>query len=872
MPLFRWFILRRIRQDAARTALTVAGIALGVAVVIAIRMANASALGGFAEALDTVAGKTSLEVSGAGVGVDEDRLATLGWLREWGEVSPVVEGDAFAGLSGGRGESMRVLGIDILRDQPFREYRLLDVGSSSSAAEAASVPPAVPAQPPAQQVLSLLIDPGSVIITASFADRHGLRVGSTLSLAIGDSLRPFTVRGLLRNEGPARVLDGNFVLMDIAAAQLAFDRLGRVDRVDVRLHDPSRLDEAEQAIARRLPAGLAVQRPARRGAQVEKMLAAFHFNLNALSYVALLVGLFLVYNTVATSVIARRVEIGVLRAVGSSRRLVVALFLGEAAAMAVAGCLIGLPLGWGLARGAVRFTSATVQTLYVADAAAVPSLDWTLVALAFLIGVPLALVAALAPALEAAKVSPLDALRPAHAWSDPGRSRAWVRYAGLLCLAGAAMSSRAPVVEGLPLFGFAAALFTVLGLSLLVPATLRSLASLSSRASGWLGVEARLAHANLSGAIPRLSVSVAALSVSLAMLVAIAVMIGSFRETVIYWVGQTLQADLYVSTARRSSLDAQNTVSPALETAVASDPAVAAIDRFRALSLPFRDRLIVLGSGDFAVLLEHGALVFKSPGNAAAAMRQAIGTDAVVVSEALALRFGVSVEDTIQLRTPSGERPFRVAAVYYDYSTDRGVAVMDRTTFRRHFGDLRPTSLTVYLRDEADPEAVRARLMDEIGTAHRVFIHTNASLRAEVLRIFDATFAITYGLEAVAILVAMLGVTGTLVTLVLERRGELAVLRLVGADFRQVRRMVMIEAGMLAVVSQALGLASGFALSLILIYVINVQSFGWTIQFHAPVAFLVQAMLVLLATTTLAGVYPAHLAAGFRPAEEVAAE
>lgn len=859
-----------MRHERARTALTAAGIALGVAVVLAIRLANASAVGGFSAALDAVAGRTSLEVIGAGTGVDESRLASLGWLREWGEVSPVIEGEALALLAGERAEAVRVLGVDILRDQPFRDYRLLDAGGGGR-------------PPTAQDFLALLIDSTSAIVPESFARRHGILVGpaegedstgrSTLRLAIGDRTVSLRVRGLLANEGPARVLGGSFVLMDIAAAQLAFDRIGRVDRLDVRLDDPGRLDQAEQAIGARLPAGLGVQRPARRGQQVEQMLAAFQFNLSALSYVALLVGLFLVYNTIATSVIARREEIGILRAVGATRLKVLALFLGEAAVLAVAGSAAGVPLGYLLARAGVGLTSSTVTTLYVSQAASVPSLGWPDVALALAVSVPLALVAAAAPSVEASRTSPLGAVR-GHVDRPAARRRTW-RWAAVaaMCLGAAAVSAQAGPVGGLPAFGLLSAVLLVAALAASVPPVLALVTRLAARPGpGWLGVEGRLAQANLAAAESRLSVSVAALAVSLAMLVAIAVMIGSFRETVIYWVGQTLQADLYVATARRSNLDAQATISSELERALASDRDVAALDRFRALSVTFRDRLIVLGSGDFRVLLDHGGLVFKAPADGRSALEAAIGTDAVVVSEALSLRFGVEPGDRVELPTPAGPRSFLVAAVYYDYSTDRGVAVLDRGTFRRHFGDLRPTSLSLYLRPGADPEAVRLRLMEELGTAHRLFVHSNRTLRAEVLRIFDATFAITYGLEAIAIVVAVLGVAGTLVALVLERRRELAILRLVGADLGQVRRMIVIEAGMLGLVSQLLGALAGLALSLVLIYVINVQSFGWTIQFHLPVGFLLQAMAAVLAATMLAGVYPARLAAGFRPAAEVAAE
>ena len=253
--------------------------------------------------------------------------------------------------------------------------------------------------------------------------------------------------------------------------------------------------------------------------------------------------------------------------------------------------------------------------------------------------------------------------------------------------------------------------------------------------------------------------------------------------------------------------------------------------------------------------------MFKSPSDGNTAMISAIDRDAVVVSEAFATKFGKRDGDDIVLPTPSGARTFRIAAVYYDYATERGVIVMDSTTLQRHYGDLPPTGLWAYLRDDADAEVVRGQILANLDDGHRVFIYTNRGLRAEVLRIFDSTFAITYALEVIAILVAMFGVAGTLLTLVIERRRDLALLRLIGADRRQMRRMVVIEAGLIGAVSQVIALGMGLALSLILIYVINVQSFGWTIQFHLPVLFLAQATVAVVIATALAGIYPARRAA-----------
>ena len=848
MTLFRQFIVRALLRDRPRTVVTVVGLTLGVAVVVAIRLANASSIRGFETALDVVAGKTSLEIVGAGVGVPETQLRDLGWLRDYGRVSPVIDRIARVRAPDGTEYPVRVLGVDVLRDRPFREYRLLRFARDGR-------------DPRPQELLALLLDPTSVVLTQRFAGRHAIELDTPVQLIIGDRVHGAVVRGLLLDEGPARVVDGQLALMDIATAQLLFDRLGWLDRVEIQLSDVETIDDAEGAIATRLPDGLRVQRPAQRGRQVERMLAAFHFNLTALSYIALVVGLFLVYNTVAVSVITRRREIGTLRALGATRRLVRRLFLGEAALLAMVGAGLGLPAGGRLAQAAVRLTSTTVNALYITSAATVPALSAGDLLLACVVAIPLALAGAAIPSAEAAGVTPIAAVRDVDRFvRDRGVPRRSAALAMLLFGAGWWLSTR-EAVGGLPVFGLGAALMVVFGAAALVPALLELLRRVRLPWR-WFGLEGLLAHANLSASVSRLAVSVAALVVSLAMLAAIAIMVGSFRDTVGYWVGQTLQGDLFVATADRAPLGPAVTISAATERRLAAHPAVAALDRFSHVDLsygPDRD-LIILGAGDFEVRLEHGGLLLKTPTDGRVAMRRAVGADAVVVSESFAIKHDVAVADRIELDTPRGARPFQVVAVYYDYSSDRGLVVMDRTTFARHYGAQRPTGLTLYLAPDADPEAVREELLAGAGPDHRLFIRTNAALRAEVLRIFDATFAITYALEAIAIFVAIIGVAATLVTLTLERRRELAMLRQLGAGRGQIRRMVVIEAAMLGMLSQGVGLPVGVMLSLILIYVVNVQSFGWTIQFHLPLGFLAQSTLLIAVTTALAGLYPARIA------------
>ena len=850
MRLFRWFILRRLAHEPLRSATTMLGIALGVAVVVAIQLTNASSLAGFETALETVAGRAAIEIVSPGAGIDEARLRELGWLREHGGVAPVIQGDVVWRQAGGPAETLRVLGVDILRDRPFREYRLLQWAGGRR-------------DPGLREFLDLLRDPGSASFTAKFAGPHGLTVGSTTQVAYADRMIPLTVRGLLQDEGPARVLDGHFILMDIAAAQQALDRLGRVDRVEIQLADGADVAAAEAAIAARLPSGLTVQRPSQRSAQVEQMLASFHLNLTALSYIALLVGLFLVYNTVSVAVLSRRSEIGTLRALGVTRAQVRRFFLAEAAVLSVAGSGLGLLLGRLLANATVSLTSTTVSALYIAAAAAPPALAWKHLVLAFASGVPLSLLAALAPADEATKVPPTAAMGGAdrvQAASPLPRRSLWIG-AGLLAL-GAWLATLGPV-GGLPVFGYVSAVAVVFGASFLVPSILHVATNgLVATARRLLRVEDWLAVTNLSAAVPRLSISVAALAVSLSMMVAISIMIGSFRETVVYWVGQTLQADLFVSPGAQRRPGIEETLSPEVVRMIAGSPDVAAVDRFRISEVTYGASRVRVGGGEFDVLLTHGTLLFKAPGTqeARAAMRRAIGRNEVVASESFTLKQRVQVGDEVDLPTPAGPIPFRIAAVYYDYSNDRGVLMMDRATFERHFGAGSSSGMTVYVKDGVNAEEARTRLLGAIGDGHQVFINTNQSLRREVLRIFDSTFAITYALEIIAIVVAILGVSATLLTLILEREREMAILRLVGTGRGQIRRMVVVEALVIGAISQGVGLLVGFGLSLILIYVINVQSFGWTIQFHVPAAFLVQSSGALVLATALAGLYPARRA------------
>ena len=876
VTLFRRFILRALAREKLRTLVTALGIALGVGVAVAIRLANASALESFRTATASVAGQASIQITGAAGRFDELLLGDLNWLRDYGDLSPVITGYAMTDPQARAdnppatsspvsnatkqlpryGEFLEVLGVDVLRERPFREYKLIRTSAGQS-------------QPNARDFLMLLTDPSSIIVTETFAARHHLNIGDTLALTMSDARRRYVVRGLLTDEGPARALQGNFALMDIAAAQWAFNRLGLLDRVDVKLKRDIPRERAEAEIRRRLPASLIVRRPEASASEVEKMIAAFHFNLNALGSIALIVGLFLIYNTISISVITRRDEIGTLRAIGTSRRMTLLLFLGEAILLALAGTVVGLGLGRLMATAAVKATATTVEIFFIATAAtqetASRALSVAEIALAFAAALPLALAAAAVPALEAARVRPIEAMRGAERLEKTFKpSRKFFVASATLFVVGYLLTLAGPV-GGLPLFGYAAALMLMFGGAALAPNALWLACRVASHfIARWLGivrVEAKLAAANLRNAIPRLSISVAALAVALAMMTAISIMIGSFRETVAYWVDQTLIADLYARPLAQSATNFAGEIDAQAIALVKNDPAVEAIYPYASQQVTYQGEAVVAGGGDFSTFVAHGHLLFKSPADGRGRMLAAIGADQVIVNESFALRYHKRVGDVVELPTAGGPHDFEIIAVYYDYANSRGVFVMDITNYARYYPHARPNSLAVYLKPGVDADEVNARLAESVGGRYQLLFTTNRIIRREVMRIFDSTFAITYALDAIAIVVAGRGAISTLITLILERRGEISVLGFLGATRRQIRRMVVIESLLIGGVSQAIGLIIGWMLSLVLIYVINVQSFGWTIQFHLPLGFIAQSTGLILLVTAIAGLYPAARAA-----------
>jgi len=824
----RALVLRPLFHEKIRTTLTILGIAVGVAVVVAIQLANQSALRAFRESVDAIAGRANYQIAGD-MPLDERLLLKLQPLwRDGVRFAPVIDVE---GIIEPSQQPIRLLGVDLFSDLHFRDYRYARIAVGKGATNLTQY--------------FELFRPDSIILPAPFARENGLHLGSPVTISILGNRRTLIVRGILEARGPATAFNGAIAVCDIGTAQRNFGFNGKLSRIDLIVPDDKLLRKID------LPNGLRIERPSRRNERVEKMLRAFRVNLFALAGVALLVGMFLVYNTVLISILRRRKDVGVLKTLGTSPSQIFAAFLGEGLLFGLVGSAVGIALGFLLAAAILKTVVSTINTLYVASRPEALTLTPGVIVLGIAVGTILSLLSALQPALEAARLRPSAMIRAGL--QQRVAHRGGLALGAVACFIAGALVSRVPPVHGIAIAGYIAVLLVVAGFSLLAPiivrATSRLFAPILDRTFGIVG---KLAAASLPASLRRTSIASAALSLATGMMIAVALMVGSFRETVRIWVGQTIVSDLWLRPAK--NLTTAQALFPAnVADEVEKLPFVADVDRIRSRELLYEDSLVTLVAGEFELADRDRDMPMVSPPRAKDALNR---PDGAIVSESFAEKFRKRVGDAIaigSLRAP-------IVGIYRDYSSDRGVIVIDRRRYIAAFGDSSVNTIVVFLRRGTNLEVARRELQARFGPKYGAFVVTNAEVRREIMRIFDQTFLITYALLGIAVIVAVLGIVNTLAALILERTRELALLRVGGLSSRELTTMLVLESSLLGVASTVVGLVMGYALSWILIYVINKQSFGWTINFHTPTSLIALSLLTTFLASVVAGLAPARLA------------
>lgn len=780
-----------VRKHLARWLLTLAGIMLGVAVFVGIHTANQSVVYAFHQTVDRIAGATQLQISAGETGFDENVLDHVQAVPEVRVAVPVIEAVVGTGVEG-QG-NLLILGVDMTGDRSLRDYSM-ESGDSGSVDEDIDDP------------LVFLAQPDSLMVTDTYARENHLATGARVPMNTMDSRKLFTVRGIMKSSGLSSAFGGNLAVMDVYAAQKVFGRGRKFDRIDLAVQDGASVAAVKVKLEKLLGPGFQVEEPSARAQQFDSISRVYTTTANVSSVFALFIGMFIIYNTFQIAVTQRRAEIGILRALGATRRQIRTLFLGESVVAGLFGSVLGLGAGIVIARGMTGYIGSLLGELYgVAEKADEVSTNPVLMTLAIVLGVVASVVAAAIPARSAARVDPVQALQKGkYQQLSAGESRMRRMAAFIVALGAAAclLISRDRIAfylgDGL----------AVLAALLLTPAFAQWLARALRPLLRWLRpVEGTLAADSLLQAPRRTSGAVAALMLSLALVVSLGGMTRASYDSIYRWLTVALNPDLYVSPSQ--SLTQRDFRFPeSMGAQLAAIPGISQVQFVRDARVEFQGTPTMLVAADIADLRKHATLP-PVAGNTEDMFGRAQAGKAVLASENLALLRGLKLGDVVDIPSPGGVLRLPIAGIVTDYSDEQGSLLIDRSLFKRYWNDSSVNIFRVYLAPGAAETDVKRRILEKFGNQRRLFVLTNREVRRYILRLTDQWFGITYVQIAVAVLVAVLGIVNTLTVSITDRRRELGVLQAVGGLRNQIRGTIWLEALAVGAVGLILGLAFG---------------------------------------------------------------
>jgi putative ABC transport system permease protein len=838
MMLLRLISWPYIRKHLLRSILTATGIVLGVAVFVAMHTANQSVLYAFHQTIDSIAGGTQLQVSSGETGFDEEVLQRVQAVIGVRAAVPVIEAVASTGLKG-QGNVL-ILGVDMTGDRLVRNY---DMQASDGL---------VIGDP-----LMFLIQPDSIIVTTTFAQENGLRTGSTIPMSTMLGERNFTVRGIMKAGGLASAFGGNLAVMDIYAMQKVFGRGRKFDRIDLAVKEGAHVEDVRKHIESTLGPGFQVEQPSARGAQFESISRAYSITANLTSAFALFIGMFIIYNTFQIAVTQRRSEIGILRALGATRTQIRALFLGEGAVAGLIGSLLGVAAGMLLARGMTAYIGSLLGEVYgVAQRAGEVSTNPKLIVTAVILGVVTSVVAAWIPARNAARVDPVNALQKGK-YQQFGAGENRVRRAAALALAVLCvvmiMLSRYRVLF------YVSDLLSVVAALLLAPTLALWLTRALRPVLKWLRpVEGTLAADSLLQAPRRTSGAVAALMLSLALVVALGGLARASFSSISRWMTSALNPDLFITPSQ--SLTQRNfRFPPSMIEGLKSIPGIAEVQAVRDARVPIRGIPVMMVAVDIKSVAKR-VKVETVAGDSKTMYRAAAEGNGLLVSENFAVLRGYKLGDMLAIPSPSGNVNLPIVGINIDYSDQQGSILIDRSVYVKYWNDSSVNLFRVYLAEGAAEEAVKRHILETFAGDRRLFVLTNRDVRGYIIDLTNQWFGITYIQIAVAILVAILGIVNTLTVSITDRRRELGVLRAVGGLRSQIRRTIWLEALTIGAIGLILGLAFGVVQ---LCYSLGISAediAGLRLPFEFPYNIALLLLPVILGAAFISALAPAESA------------
>jgi putative ABC transport system permease protein len=841
--------LRFLRGGVVRVGLTVGALACGVALVCAIDLANAAVLRAFTEVLDAMAGRAALSV---GVGergtFPEELAATIAATPGVVRAVPVVTGRAF--VADESGTLVTVQGVDLANDDDVRVYAAHGADGS-----------------PIDDPLLFLSQPDSLALTRAFAARRGLAIDDAITLVTPVGTRRFVVRALLEAEGVARVFGGNLVVMDLYAAQLLFTGRGLVNRVDVVVAPDADLGRVHAAVRAVVPAGLAVDTPAQRKADLGRVVRSLQAMLAAVSVVGLLTAFLIAFNRLSTLFERRAWEIGVLRAVGLRPRAVWRELVKESLLLGAAGVSVGLPLGVALGRLLLpAIATATALNFKLVAPSASLGVRASSLALAAALGFATAFLAAALPAARAARISIADTIRrrgveqpailPGAAW--PVRIAVVGATLGAITLQG---------VTGTAAFGLAASALVVAVAALAARPLVGALQGPLAGAAALSGPVARFAVAMIADNPRRAALTVGMIGVGVGAVVWLETVATSFERTVVASLAPALRSDLAVGSAHLTAGFIEEAVDDTLLDELSAVPGAGAIAGVRVVDWPYEDGDIALTAWDPSYYSGGAFGSYPLVGERLPDAAQAVARGgAALMSSNFALNLGVRVGDTVVLDSPRGPVPLRIAGTVNDFASPRGTLGISREVYVRFWEDRRITRASVNVAPGAARDALRAEIGRRLGRKYELRILDSRELMDHFATQVRRAFAGLHVLRSLVLVLVLLGMSDTLGAGVVERTREIGTVRALGVRPRHLRRMVVLEAVLLAVLGLALAVPTGVGLGLLWVDATMPHLLGWVLDLHVPWASAAGVAGLVVAACVVAALMPARRAAGLRPA------
>jgi putative ABC transport system permease protein len=832
--------LRHYLRQPAQLALALVALAAGVATIVAVNIATASSRRAFELSMQAVNGPATQVITGGPQGLDQSlyvQLVTQAPLS--GDPQPDYAPEV-TGYITVAGRVMQLVGVDpfanAAMDGPNEDMTTGAVGGSTLT-----------------ELRQWFLEPGAVVLAAGAARQLGLHAGEPLTVDVGGVSQRAILIGLLRGDRPG---DATLMFTDIAQAQEWLGLAGRLTRIDVRMPRGAAGRAALAGLRRVLPTGAQLEQAAGQVRETLDMTSAFATNLTAMSLLALLVSALLIYGAVSFTVIQRRRNIAVLRAIGATRREILTIVLSEAAALGAAGAGLGIVLGLAVGHGLVHLVSQTVNDLYYVVAVQQVALPAGTIFEALAAGLGTALVASLLPALEAAGSVPQLGLRRSVLEGRAALVAArlsWLSLAFALAACGLIAGSHRSVFAG-----FAALFMLLLGVAALTPSVLRALARLASRALAGISTVGRLALEDVAASLSRTGIAVAALGMAVAAMIGVSIMVESFRVSLRDWLTQTMRADIYVAAPGPGVGSPERRIEPAVLNALIATPGVADHSSSRSV-------VVHSARGDIALDALHLA-----PGSYAGidvtagdprTIWTAYDSGALLLSDSLAWRLHLRPGDRLSLVTVTGPREFPIAGIYHEYGSGLGSAMMSIEVYRRLWHDDAITALGLYLAPGVVAAQEMPRLQAAAGGRQALLVRSNADIRAMSLAIFDRTFIITRVLYWLAAGIAAVGLVSALLAWELDRKHELSVLRALGLTPRGAATLVTAQTVFMGAAALLAAIPAGLIIAVVLTKVVDRRAFGWHIEMHLRGAQFLNALALALAAALLAGLYPAWRAA-----------